>query len=64
MPMICAEVASRTGRDAGDFAVQTFAAAVIGVMIPAITRWAGNPSENLPELMDTALAHLAAGLPL
>jgi AcrR family transcriptional regulator len=62
--MICAEVASRTGRDAGDFAVQTFAAAVIGVMVTAVTRWAGNPTENLPELMDTALAHLGAGLPL
>ncbi|MDP9848965.1 TetR family transcriptional regulator [Streptosporangium lutulentum] len=61
---ICAEVASRTGRDAGDPAVQTFAAAVVGVMIPAIVRWAGDPSQNLPELVDTALARLAAGLPL
>jgi MftR C-terminal domain len=36
--MICAEVASRAGRDADDFEVHTFAAAVIGVMIPAIIR--------------------------
>jgi AcrR family transcriptional regulator len=62
--MICMEVASRTGRDADDFAVQTFAAAVIGVMAGAIIRWAGDPSEKLPELMDTALAQLSAGLPL
>ncbi|MFC7647727.1 hypothetical protein ACFQX6_49970 [Streptosporangium lutulentum] len=48
----------------GDPAVQTFAAAVVGVMIPAIVRWAGDPSQNLPELVDTALARLAAGLPL
>ncbi|WP_326644784.1 hypothetical protein OG884_11250 [Streptosporangium sp. NBC_01755] len=26
--------------------------------------WAANPSENLPDLLDTALVRLAAGLPL
>ncbi|WP_329085975.1 MULTISPECIES: acyl-CoA-like ligand-binding transcription factor [unclassified Streptosporangium] len=62
--VMCAEIASRTGRDPRDLDVETFAAAVIGVMIPAVGRWAANPSENLPDLLDAALTQLAAGLPL
>ncbi|MGJ6961094.1 TetR family transcriptional regulator [Streptosporangium sp. G11] len=61
---MCAELASRTGRDPRDLAVETFAAAVIGAMLPAVGRWAANPSENLPDLLDAALTQLAAGLPL
>ncbi|MER6175363.1 TetR family transcriptional regulator [Streptosporangium sp. NPDC001681] len=61
---MCTEIASRTGRDPHDLAVETFAAAVIGAMLPSIARWAANPSENLPDLLDTALVRLAAGLPL
>ncbi|GAA0848105.1 TetR family transcriptional regulator [Streptosporangium amethystogenes subsp. fukuiense] len=58
------QIASRTGRDPRDLSVETFAAAVLGAMLPSVARWAANPSENLPDLLDTALVQLAAGLPL
>jgi AcrR family transcriptional regulator len=57
--------ARRYQRDIGDYAVQVFAGACVGALIPAITRWAASDGkESLPDLVDTALAQLESGLQL
>jgi AcrR family transcriptional regulator len=57
--------AARYRRDVDDYAVQVFAAACVGALIPAITRWAASDGkEPLPELVDSALALLESGLDL
>jgi len=61
---IAAAVAKRTGRSPDDFAVRTMAGAVIGVVMSATTPWARQPSTDMFERIDAALAHLEAGLPL
>jgi AcrR family transcriptional regulator len=58
-------VADRTGRDAGEVEVRTFAGAVTGVMISALFLWADSGGkQNLGELIDRALSHLESGLAL
>jgi hypothetical protein len=57
--------ALRYRRDVDDYAVQVFAAACVGALIPAITRWAASDGEEpLPDLVDSALAQLESGLQL
>ena len=58
-------LAIRLGRTADDFAIHTFAGACLGALLPAIFRWVeSDGAEDLEELVDQALAHLEAGLPL
>ncbi len=57
-------VAERVNRRAGDFAVSTLAGAILGVMISAEFYWVEHPDADLMALLDDALAHLEAGLPL
>jgi AcrR family transcriptional regulator len=57
--------AERYGRDVNDLEVQTFAGAVIGALVPALTRWvASDGKASLPDLTDACLALLEDGLPL
>jgi AcrR family transcriptional regulator len=63
--LIGAAVAARTGRAAGDAEVRVFAGAVVGALIAAIQLWVDTDGERpLLELIDGALAHLEAGLPV
>lgn len=55
-------VAQRVGRPTDDFAVETLAGAILGVMISAEFHWVEHPETNLIGLLDEALAHLESGL--
>ncbi|HEX6869886.1 MAG TPA: TetR family transcriptional regulator [Micromonosporaceae bacterium] len=57
--------AERTGRPVTDFELRAFAGAVVGALVGVLEAWieSGDPDE-LPDLMDRALAYLGAGLPL
>lgn len=61
---LTAVVAERAGRQADDFAIGTLAGAMLGVMIAAELYWVEHPGTDLFALLDEALAHLEAGLPL
>jgi AcrR family transcriptional regulator len=56
--------AERVGRSADDFAVRTFAGAVIGVIISVLFHDDENIKANLFKHIDAALTQLEAGLPL
>ena len=64
---MAAILAERVGRDPGDFAVRTFTGALIGAllaaMLPAMEKSSASAADY-GELIDAALAHLEAGLPL
>ncbi|HEV7932250.1 MAG TPA: TetR family transcriptional regulator [Actinomadura sp.] len=58
-------LAERVGGSPGDFEIQVFAQAVIGVLQAVVIRWAeGGGVEDLPELVDRGLEFLASGCPL
>ncbi len=57
-------VARRTGRRADDFAVRTYAGAMIGALLSALLTSMEDPQADFIELMDASLAYLEAGLPL
>ncbi len=57
-------VAERVGRPADDLAVRCFAGAVVGTILAVLPAAAEDPAADVGELMDEALAHLEAGLPL
>jgi AcrR family transcriptional regulator len=57
-------IAERLGRSTDDFAVQNLVGAIFGVMLVAMMRAAEDPRVDVLELIDPALAHLEAGLPL
>ena len=57
-------VARRVGRGADDFAVRTYAGAMIGALLSALLTGMDDPQADLIELMDASLAYLEAGLPL
>jgi AcrR family transcriptional regulator len=59
-----AAIAKRAGRSPDDFEVRNLAGALIGVIMAATMPWAEQPSENMIERIDAAMAHLEAGLPL
>lgn len=61
---LTAVVAERTGRQAGDFSVNTLAGAMLGVMIAAELYWVEHRGTDLFALVDKALAQLEEGLPL
>jgi AcrR family transcriptional regulator len=56
-------IARRIGRPADDFAVRTWAGAVVGAIIAVMYATRDTPAADLPELFDAALAQLEAGLP-
>src|SRR5579884_3373020 len=49
-------LARRTGRDPADFAIRTLAGAIIGVGLSVMAIWRDDPSADVIELMDSALA--------
>lgn len=57
-------IAERAGRKSGDFAVETVAGAILGVMISAEFHWVEHPGTDLVGLLDIALGHLESGLRL
>ena len=57
-------VSGRVNRPASEFALRNLAGALIGVLMAALLHAADDPNANLMELVDRALAHLEAGLPL
>lgn len=62
--MMVGLVAERLGRPAEDFAVRTFAGAVVGAIMGAMLPVIYDESADFVELMDAGLAYLEAGLPL
>ena len=65
LDMLTGAIAERVGRDPHDFEVRNFVGAVFGAMF-ATWQLAETEEEpaDLVEIMDAALAHLEAGLPL
>ena len=61
---VSALVARRTGRAPDDIAVRTFAGAVLGAMIAGTISAVSDPESDFVGLLDAALGHLEAGLPL
>ena len=57
-------VAQRTGRRPDELAVRALAGAVIGVALAAMLAATENPTADIFALLDAAMAHLEAGLPL
>ena len=57
-------IAERTGRKANDPAIRNVAGAVLGVGFAVMLSVADDPTTDAVRLMDEALAHLEAGLPL
>jgi AcrR family transcriptional regulator len=57
-------VAERTGRSPDELAIRIFAGALVGVGLAAMMAWTEDPSVDYFTVMDGALAHLEAGLPL
>jgi AcrR family transcriptional regulator len=57
-------LASRTQRRPDDFAVRNLAGALLGVLMSAMVAIAENPKADMVQLVDRAMAHLEAGLPL
>lgn len=57
-------VAEREGRAADDFAVRTFAGAVLGAMTAVLLAAVDDPDADIVALLDASLALLEAGLPL
>ena len=54
----------RLDRDRDDFAVHNLAGAVLGVLLSALLAIVVNPKSDMFKIVDDALAHLEAGLPL
>ena len=57
-------LAPRVGRRQDDFAVHNIAGAVLGVLLAAMLTIIDNPKADMIKVVDDALAHLEAGLPL
>ena len=62
--LIADQVAERLGRNAADAHIQTFAGAVMGVMMAQLRTWAEHPDVDIAASVDTALAFLQDGLPI
>ena len=57
-------LAPRVARRQDDFAVHNIAGAVLGVLLAAMLAMIDNPKTDMIKVVDEALAHLEAGLPL
>jgi AcrR family transcriptional regulator len=57
-------VAAREGMSASDFAVRNLSGALLGVLMAAMLAAADQPRADMIVLVDAAMAHLEAGLPL
>lgn len=57
-------LAPRMGRERDDFVVHNLSGAVLGVLLAAMLAIADNPKADMFRIIDDALAHLEAGLPL
>jgi membrane protein DedA with SNARE-associated domain len=57
-------VATRTGMSPDDFAVRNLAGALLGVLMSALVAAEDQPDADFIGLVDAAMAHLEAGLPL
>ena len=62
--LIATAAAERVGRRPDEFAVRTFAGAVIGAGLAVMIAAAEDPTADYLALLDDAMAHLEAGLPL
>jgi len=62
--LLAEAVAERVGRRPDELAVRALAGAVIGVGLAAMLAAAEDPTADLFALLDGAMAHLEAGLPL
>jgi AcrR family transcriptional regulator len=66
--VIAEAAAKRSGRDPNDFSVRILAGAIVGVIMAATMPWtdlaARQPSSDMIDRIDAALAQLEAGLPL
>jgi len=57
-------MSDRPGTSASDFVFRNTAGALLGVMMSALLAVARDPNADLIQVMDDAIAHLEAGLPL
>ena len=57
-------LARRAGRQPDDLEVRNVAGALLGVLMSAVLAASDRPGADLVELVDRAMAHLEAGLPL
>ena len=57
-------LAPRVGRKQDDFAVHNIAGAVLGVLLASMLAIIDNPKVDMIKIVDDALSHLEAGLPL
>ncbi|CAI7980307.1 Transcriptional regulator, TetR family [Frankia sp. Hr75.2] len=64
MLLLADAIAERTGRPKSDLAVRTVAGSAIGAMLATLPALADSPEADLPALVDQALGHLEAGLPV
>jgi AcrR family transcriptional regulator len=64
MQLVTTLLAKRLGRNAGDFAVNTYAGALMGAMLSAMLMRIGDPQVDFVEQVDASLAYLEAGMPL
>jgi AcrR family transcriptional regulator len=62
--MLAELIAKRTGRSPNDFAIRTFAGALLGVVLSVMLTAMEDPDADFLALMDAAMAQLDAGLPL
>ncbi|QGQ95234.1 TetR family transcriptional regulator [Paenibacillus psychroresistens] len=64
MHLIAGLIADRIGADPHDFQVLTMAGSIIGVMMAVQGYLVFNPDADFAELVDQAMIHLEAGLPM
>lgn len=62
--LVAEMVAERLERPANDFAIRTFAGALVGVAMAAMLTAIEDPSADFLALLDASMEHFAAGLPL
>jgi AcrR family transcriptional regulator len=62
--LVAEMLAKRLGRRADEFAIRTYAGAIIGVMMSALLAGVASPMADFVAQMDASLAYLEAGLPL
>ena len=62
--MIAEVVAERVGRRPDELPMRTFAGALVGAVQAALLAWSEDPDADYLALMDAAMAHVDAGVPL